>query len=354
MNRYLSLLLVLPLGVFVACGSKGNDTTGNTPPTPGTEQPGTPGAPGTPGTPGTPGGATPDEKTKNPIDGIAPAKMLLDTGAFTDGPIWSEKEQVLFFTTPLGEGGLYRVKADGAAMKVRGGDPLGVALPIGNTLDKAGNLITVDAKRIMRGGVATDAGAPTPIATGYTDPDAGAPGTFDTLNDAVVAKTGDIYATDPGYFATPIANRIYRITPDGKVTVVEAFDDVPRPNGIALTPDGKGLYVGFSAPLEGVKPYIRKYNVNPDGSLGEHAKFADLDMDQAPDGVEVDQGGNVYVAAKSGIWVFKSDATKIGVVNIPEVPTGMAFAGKDLKTLYVTTQGTKIFEIHVNVPGIVQ
>lgn len=352
MKRYLSLLLVLPLGVFAACSSKSSDT--NHPPTaPGPEQPATPGDPGAPGTPGTPGTATPDELAKNPIEGIAPAKLLLDTGAFTSGPIWSDKEQVLFFTTPLGTGGLYRVKPDGAAMKVRDGDVKTGAIPIGNTLDKAGNLLTVEAKRLMRGGVAADAGAPTPVATGYTDPEAGtAP--FDTLKDAVVAKTGDIYATDPGYFATPVANRIYRITPAGKVTVVEAFDDVPRPNGIALTPDGKSLYVGFTAPIQGTKPFIRKYNVNPDGSLGEHAKFVEFEMDSQPDGIEVDQAGNVFVATKTGIAVYKSDATKIGVVAVPELPTGMGFAGKDLKTLYVTTQGTKIFELHVNVPGIVQ
>ncbi len=62
----------------------------------------------------------------------------------------------------------------------------------------------------------------------------------------------------------------------------------------------------------------------------------------------------MYVATKAGVTVFKSDATKIGVVSIPEQPTGMAFAGADLKTLYVTTGGTKIWELHVNVPGIVQ
>ena len=103
-----------------------------------------------------------------------------------------------------------------------------------------------------------------------------------------------------------------------------------------------------------MKPYIRKYVVNADGTLGAATKFVDLDMDVQPDGIEVDQAGNVFVATKAGITVFKADATKIGVVAIPEQPTGMAFGGKDLKTLYVTTLGTKIFELHLNVPGIVQ
>ncbi len=202
--------------------------------------------------------ATPADKAKNPIDGIPAAKLLIDTGVFTDGPIWSAKEGVLFFTTPLGTGGLYRVKPDGSAMKVRDGNPAAGEIPIGNTIDKAGNLLTVESKKIMRGGVAADAGAPTVVAADYDDSEAGvAP--FDTLNDAVVSANGTIYATDPGYFETPISNRIYRITAAGKATVIDSFDDVPRPNGIALSPDGKLLYVGFSSPIQGTPPFIRKY-----------------------------------------------------------------------------------------------
>lgn len=352
MNRYLSLLLVLPIGLYAACSSKGSDTAANgAGTTPGME-PGAPGDPNAPAMPGSPV-ATPEDKVKNPIDGIAPAKLLLDAGVYTAGPIWSAKEGVLFFTTPLGVGGLYRVKPDGSAMKVRDGNMAAGEIPIGNTLDKAGNLLTVESKKIVRSATAQDAGAPTPVSVGYVNPEAGV-SPFDTLKDAVVSASGTIYATDPGYFETPISNRIYRITPDGKATVVEAFDDVPRPNGIALTPDGKFLYVGFSAPIQGTPPFVRKYIVNADGSLGEHSKFLDLENDSQPDGIEVDQGGNVFIATKYGIEVFKNDATKIGVVSVPEQPTGMAFAGADLKTMYVTTAGTKIWELHVNVPGIVQ
>lgn len=351
MKRYLSLLLVLPIALYAACSSKGaEDAANNGGAAPGTDQPGAPGAPGTPGGPS----GTPDELKKNPIEGIAAAKLTLDTGASTDGAIWSAKEGVLFFTTPLGEGGLYRMRPDGSTMKVRGGSREGGDIPIGNTVDKAGNLITIEAKRIMRGSVAADAGAPSPVATGYEGSDAGGVTAFDTLKGAVISANGTIYATDPGYFADPAANRIYRITPAGKVTVVEAFENLPRPNGVALTPDGKGLYVGFSQPEQGTKPYVRKYIVNADGSLGEASKFVSLDMDAQLDGIEVDQGGNVFVATKAGIAVFKGDATKIGVVAVPEQPTGMAYGGSDLKTLYVTTTGTKIFELKVNVAGIVQ
>jgi len=346
MNRHHVPLLVLSLGLFAACASekasapKGAEQAPSADPSGGTGDP-------APGGPAAPGGPT------NPIEGIGPPTVALDTGAYTDGPVWSVTEGVLFFTTPLGQSGLYRMRPDGVTLKVRDGDPTTGAQPIGNTIDKSGMLLTIEAKRITKSSAAPDAGAPSAFATGYDDGAAGvAP--FDTLNDAVVGANGTIYATDPGYFAAPIANRIFRITPAGKVSVVEAFEDVPRPNGIALTPDGKGLYVGFAQPLQGTKPFLRKYVVNADGTLAGSAKFLDLDMDANPDGIEVDQSGNVFVATKGGISVFKADASKIGFVAVPEQPTAMAFGGKDLKTLYITTQGTRIFQVTVNIAGVVQ
>jgi len=350
----LGLLLVVPVILSSACKRGAEDEGDRT----GGGEPGAPGDPGSgPGAGGPggggPGGAGGDDLKKNPIEGIAPAKVLLETGAFTDGPVWHAGEKVVFFSTPLGEGGLYRVREDGSAMKVRDGNRALGEVPIGNTIDKAGNLLTVEAKRIMRGGQTPEA-APAPLATGYEGDEAGAGAPFDTLNDAVVMANGTMFVTDPGYFGEPIANRIYRVAPDGRVTVLDAFEDVPRPNGIALSPDQSVLYVGFTQPIQGTKPFIRKYYVKADGSLGEHSKLVELEPDAAPDGIEVDQGGNIYVATKTGLAVFKSTGEKIGLVPVPEQPTGMAFGGKDMKTLFITTQGSKMFVVTVNVPGIAQ
>jgi gluconolactonase len=328
--KRIALLLVLPLGLLAACSSSEGDKED------------------------TAGGASAADLQKNPIQGIAAAKMVIDTGQYTDGPVWHAAEKVLFYTVPFGAGdvpGLYRVRPDGSAMKVRGGDMKTGELPVGNAVNKAGDLITVEAKRIMRGGPnapAVSIAAGFPGDTGVT--------AFDTLNDVVVHANGTMYVTDPGYFATPepLANRLYRIAPDGTVTVAEKFDNVPRPNGVALSPDQTILYVGFERPAAGTKPYVEKYYVKEDGSLAEHSRFVEFETDGSPDGIEVDQAGNVYVANKAGITVFKSDGKKIGNVAVPEQPTGLAFGGDDLKTLYVTTAKTKIFAIKLNVPGINQ
>jgi gluconolactonase len=327
--KRLSILLPLVL-IAAACSSKADDSAQPT------------------------DGISAEEAQKNPIQGIGAAKVLIDTGSYTDGPVWHAGEGVLFFTVPIGDGevpGLYRVRPDGSAMKVRGGTIKTGDVPVGNAIDAKGELVTAEATRLLRGAPGAE---PAAFAAGYPSDKGTSP--FDTLNDVVVHKNGTMYVSDPGYFADPppAANRLYRIGPDGIVTIADTFQDVPRPNGVALSPDQKILYVGFERPPAGVKPYVEKYFLKDDGTLAEHSHFTELEMDASPDGVEVDKAGNVYVANKAGITVFKADGKKIGNIAVPEQPTGMAFGGTDFKTLYITTQGTKIYSVKVNVTGINQ
>jgi gluconolactonase len=379
MKRINSLFFMLPLAALtvMACSKdSGSDENGNTV---GGENGGENG-----GQNGGPNGDTPkpseEDLKKNPIDGVAPPKAVFESGQFTDGPVWHAKLGVLFFSTPLGEtSGLYRMLPDGRAMKVRDGIRAEGTTPVGNSINGAGEIVTVEIKRVTKFGF-DEKNLPLPptvIATGYdgsaapppppapADPANPAPaeptpapttpGQFDTLNDVVARKDGTMFVTDPGYFAEPTANRIYRISPDGAVQVVEAFEDVPRPNGVALSPDEKFLYVGFSKPIKGTLPFIRQYIVNDDGTLGEWTKFVDVGPEDAnPDGIAVDMAGNVYVASTAGIEVFRPDSSKIGVVPLEEKPTGMSFGGKDMKSLFITTEGVKIWELRVNVPGISQ
>jgi gluconolactonase len=352
MTRTFSLLVGLSLAVFgYACSSAGGSSTKTDPNNPTLPGDATPAAPG--GDTGGAGGTT-TPAPSNPIEGIQPAKLALLADAYTDGPAWHSGLNALFFTTPLGNGALYRLQLDGSVMVVRDGNSSQGTTPIGNAVFSNGDLVTVDAKRIVRTAVATDAGAAVPkvVATGYTGTTGPAP--FDTLKNVAARKDGTLYVTDPGYFmAAPVANRLYRISAAGVVQVVDTFEDVSRPNGIVLAPDHNTLYVGFTQPIQGQLPFIRQYAVNADGSLGPYKKLVDLGpMDSTPDGLAVDSAGDVYVAAKDGVRVFKSDGTVIGVVPIPEKPTGMAFGGTDMKSLYVTTEGTRIWELHLNVAGV--
>lgn len=367
MKRTLPLLVVLVLGgVAVACKDDSSNKPKQAGATPGGEQPGGDNGENPGGGPGNP--PTAEEMSTNPTDGLQPATAVLEAGAFTDGPVWHAGMGVLFFSTPLGDGALFRALPDGRVLKVRDGVLKDGTQPIGNTVNPAGEIVTVEAKRIVRspaaGGDAiliadkyTGADAPPPDPL---NPDAGAPqiqaGAFDTLNDVVSRKDGTLYVTDPGFFAEAQANRIYRITPDGKtVQVVEAFDDVPRPNGLVLSPDEKTLYVGFTQPVAGTLPFIRKYIVNDDGTLGEWTKFVDVGPEESNlDGLATDKVGNVYAATKAGIQVYKPDGSPWGTIAVPEPPTGMTFGGADLKTLYITTTGTKVWQVQAKLSGLSQ
>lgn len=337
MKRY--VLLFSLLGAF-ALGCKGEskkDDAANNTPAPGAEQ--------NPG--GAVDGVTPEEQAMNPVDGVEPAAAILEAGQFTDGPVWHAGLGVLFFSTPLGEGALYRMLPDGRVIKLRDGNKAQGTTPIGSTVNGNGELITVEAKQVVRGPAD---GAPGVVASGFPE------GAFDTLNDVVSRKDGTMYVTDPGYFADTIAaNRIYRIDPAGNVQVIEAFEDVPRPNGIALSPDEKTLFVGFSAPTTGTLPFVRKYTVNDDGTLGEWTKFIDIGpIDSQPDGLAVDKVGNLYVATNAGVEVFSPSGTPFGTIPVPEKPTGMTFGGAEMKTLYITTAGVKIWQINMKLAGVAQ
>jgi gluconolactonase len=97
--------------------------------------------------------------------------------------------------------------------------------------------------------------------------------------------------------------------------------------------------------------------VKSDGSLGKGERFADIPygsngpVDGVPDGVKVDQAGNVFCTGTGGGWVFSSDGTKIGVIEAPELPANLGFIGDDRKTLVFTSR-TSVYSIQVQTPGM--
>lgn len=173
---------------------------------------------------------------------------------------------------------------------------------------------------------------------------------FNSPNDLTVRSDGTVYFTDPdwqlGARTSEIGNMgVYRVAPlrgGDETQEAELVDDtLEKPNGIALSPDERTLYVGSSG------NEVWQYQVAEDGSVSGRTKFAEVG---GSDGMAVDCAGNLYVTSQT-IEVFARDGEKLGDIAVPETPSNAAFGGDDRKTLYITAQ-TGVYGIDLAVPGL--
>ncbi len=172
-------------------------------------------------------------------------------------------------------------------------------------------------------------------------------------NDLVIRADGTIYFTDPTYGLRngtegqelPFQG-LYRITPNGALDLL--VDDFEMPNGLALSPDQRRLYVADTD-----RRHIRVFDLRPDGRLAEGRVFAELNSDEDgwTDGMKVDCQGNVYCTGPGGVWVFSHRGRLLGRIIPPELPANLAWGDSDWKTLFITAC-TGLYRIRVNVPGI--
>jgi gluconolactonase len=174
-------------------------------------------------------------------------------------------------------------------------------------------------------------------------------------NDVVVKSDGAIYFTDPKRNSAPEPwdvphTGVYRVTPDlGTVTLL--VEDFVFPNGLAFSPDEKILYVA-----DWMRGHIRAFDVAPNGTLLRQTDrvFADLRGPEPgmPDGMKVDQTGNVYCGGSGGLYIFDSTGKKLGrIVHGQDDTTNIAFGGDDWKTLFITTRHFLI-GVNLKVPGV--
>jgi gluconolactonase len=163
-------------------------------------------------------------------------------------------------------------------------------------------------------------------------------------NDAVYNSNGDLYFTDPPYglpenFDDPRRELdfcgVYRLSKDGQVTLLT--DEMTRPNGIAFSPDEKTLYVAQSDPQAAL---WKAFEVHSDGTLGKGRVFYDMTAAAKqgkkglPDGMDVDNAGNVFATGPGGVHVFSPDGTLLGTLDTDE-PTGNVCWGDDGTVLYI-------------------
>lgn len=176
---------------------------------------------------------------------------------------------------------------------------------------------------------------------------------FNSPNDLVVLPDGTIYFTDPTYGLRngtegkelPFQG-VYRVAPTGLIDLLA--DDFAMPNGIALSPNQRRLYVGDTD-----RRHIRVFDMLGDGRLAGGRIFAELDSDEEgwTDGMKVDCRGNVYCTGPGGVWVFSRRGQLLGRIIPPEPPANLAWGDSDWQTLFITAC-TSLYRIRMKVRGI--
>ncbi|MCI0378886.1 MAG: SMP-30/gluconolactonase/LRE family protein [Gemmataceae bacterium] len=177
---------------------------------------------------------------------------------------------------------------------------------------------------------------------------------FNSPNDLIIDTKGRVYFTDPRYVGDEPreidTESVYRIDPDGEVTRI--ITDVKKPNGIALSPENKTLYVAENNP-KGDR-FLLAFSLNDDGSVGPKKVLYDFKDDRGIDGMCIDAQGNIFATAgqgkTGGVYIFNPKAVKIGFLATPEVPTNCAFGGDQGSILYVTA-GKSLYRIRTNTRG---
>jgi gluconolactonase len=187
-------------------------------------------------------------------------------------------------------------------------------------------------------------------------------------NDLVYKSDGSLYFTDPPYGLPTQAdndplkeqpvNGVYRIVgarqhkagaPPENDKLQLIIKDLPRPNGIAFSPDEKYLYIADS----GLKVWLR-YKVQADGSVTDREQFLDAKTDSTPggpDGIRVDKKGNIYGSGPGGVWIISPDGKHLGTIKVAEVVANVAWGDKDAKTLYIVAS-TTVYKIRTKVAGV--
>jgi gluconolactonase len=175
-------------------------------------------------------------------------------------------------------------------------------------------------------------------------------------NDLDVDRAGRIYFTDPRYGSRDGVEQdreaVYRIDPGGKLTRI--IDDVDRPNGIAISPDGKTLYLADNHPDAGRGRTLLAYTLGADGRASARRVLHDFTPGRGVDGMSLDAEGNIYATAGSrdqaGVYVFTPAGKQLAFIPTPEDPTNCAFGGPDRKMLYITASKS-LYRIKVEIAG---
>ena len=257
----------------------------------------------------------------------------LGTGLkFTEGPVWIPAQNKLVFSDIPASVQMQWTGEDGVT-KFQD-----VEATNGNLLDLDGNLISCQHQG--RNVVQWNADGSAKVLADKFDGNK-----FNSPNDLAIHSDGSLWFTDPSYGLKGRprevdGKNVYRLAPDGAVTMV--YDGFDMPNGIAFSPDEKRVYIACSGSIG----KVRAFDINTDHTLSDMV----FELDVRCDGMTIDTKGNIYTTARGGIHVFDKTGAKLGVIPTPQHPANVCFGGKRYDTLFVTAR-TGLYSIKTKATG---
>jgi gluconolactonase len=303
------------------------------------------------------------ERKHPALDAIVPANpkvhRLAEGFQFTEGPAWDRTRGVLLFSDPNANRiyeydprgtGVLRVFREQSGYD--GADIAEYRQPGSNGLafDREGRLTIAEHGRRRIARLEPD-GRVGVLADRFEGKRLNSP------NDLVHRSDGALFFTDP-FFGLPKFGEDPRRELD--VTGVFALlkgdlrlvvRELSGPNGIALSPDERFLYVGN---WDDHKKVVMRWSLADDGSVSDGRVF--FDMTEAPgedaiDGVKVDQQGNVYVSGPGGIWILAPDGTHLGTIKTALHAHNFAWGDADGRTLYLCAR-SGLLRMRLGIPGV--
>lgn len=283
---------------------------------------------------------------------ISPGKVpevLADGFDWSEGPLWlPEQEMLIFSDIPLNKIFQWSEK-EGLKTYLSPSGYTGTVPREGESgsngllLDAEGRLVLCQHgdRRMAR------MNAPTtePEADFTTLADQWEGKRFNSPNDAVFSKDGDLFFTDPAYgmegrFDDPKREieftGVYRVHADSRVSLIT--DALSAPNGIGLSPDEDKLYVANSGRSSGI--IWKVFDRTSDGSYSNESLFYDAgpaadSLRGGPDGLVVRSDGTIFATGPGGVWIFHPSGKHLGIVRTEQATSNCTLDAEE-KYLYMT------------------
>lgn len=278
-----------------------------------------------------------NEKALQLLDTKAELKTLASGFEWVEGPVWVKEGSYLLFSD-IPNNSVYRYD-----------DKNGLQTYIANSgfsnglrVDQKGELLLMQSRSRVVAKMKSSLTNPTDeylvLASQFQGKKLNSP------NDSAIHSNGDLYFTDPPYGLPKQLDDpekeldfqgVYRLSKHGDLTLIDKT--LTFPNGIALSPDDKWLYVAVS---DEESPAWYRYSLDTNGNVTAKELFYKPNVNAegevgAPDGLKIHSSGWVFATGTGGVWVFDEDKTLLAHIKMPGFTANLTFDDKE-KILFLT------------------